>query len=315
MCAPNLIQRYQPGAGWGSTDEDHLLPEDRAPLTGASGAETIDDLDDIEPSALGPPAYRWDDEGREDGNGGAQEGGWSVGPWTYAETFHKLSRELPRMSSVSHLPSTPGGRSPRPPLSQKHSNGVRSRVWWRVMVIAEGNRQGSDGARPSAGGGEGRTGRRESAGSVRRKVPHAASPSGAAGLGDRGDDRIRVPLERLQRAAVVGPSTFVVELEIESSDGTQGVWRQATLVVGPCDAPRLGSLLVERAATSLPRSSLGHLVGIARKLASAPPPLPPRPSQRGRGGSGFGGTSAMGSGGFRLRRGGFGGHLCGGLPL
>lgn len=59
----SINQRYQPGADWGSSDEDHLLPEDRAPLTGASGMYPIDDLDDISPSTLGP-SYCWEGSSR-----------------------------------------------------------------------------------------------------------------------------------------------------------------------------------------------------------------------------------------------------------
>lgn len=121
--------------------------------------------------------------------------------------------------------------------------------------------------------------RRESVGSVRRKVPHSVTPVDASIQGGSSGDRIRVPLERLQRAAVVGPSTLLVEIEGGMFGGVS--WRAATLVVGPCDAPRLGSLLVERAATSLPRESLRRIVGRARRLAIAPPPLPPRPSGKG----------------------------------
>lgn len=290
MVLSSVRQRYQPGAGWGSTDEDHLLPEDRAPLTGASGADPIDDLDDIEPSALGHPPYRWEDEGASNNSGGAQEGGWNAGPWIYAESFDSIPRDLPRMAPVPSTPHrrSPSGTKPLPPTPQtptrssfNRTGGVRSRVWWRTMVIA----QSGDGMvnRLGAGrAGDRRMMRRESAGSVRRKVPHSVTPGGAASAGGSGGDRIRIPLERLRRAAVVGPSTLLVELEVAECGVFGGVaWRAATLVVGPCDAPRLGSLLVERAATSLPRESLREIVGRARRLAIAPPPLPPRPSGKG----------------------------------
>ena len=135
----------------------------------------------------------------------------------------------------------------------------------------------------SKGGGS----RRESAACGRRKVPHVvmnsnfSSEAGVAGGG--GGDRVRVPLERLKRAAVVGPNTLIVELEME---GLGGRWQPATLVVGPCDAARLGSLMVERVAMASPRVALGRVIRKARELVDAPPPLPPRPSVKdmGRGG-------------------------------
>lgn len=283
-----LHQRYQPGAGWGSTDEDHLLPEDRAPLTGASGLHAIDDLDDIEPSSLGPPSYRWEDEGIHTIDEGFGEG-WNAGPWTYAEMFEAISADLPRtaarpassVSASSRGPKSPKA-SPRPP--PKRPAGVRSRVWWRVMVAADEG-MGRKVTRGSRG---------ESLAVGRRKVPHAAVASGggaAAGGVAKGrmGDRIRVPLEKLRRAVVVGPNTLVVELEV----GGGGEWRPATLVVGPCDAARLGSLLIERAATAKPRAALGQVVRKARRLAN-PPPLPPRPGGRNLGSSaGSGGVGAV----------------------
>ncbi|CAM9346290.1 unnamed protein product, partial [Scytosiphon promiscuus] len=129
--------------------------------------------------------------------------------------------------------------------------------------------------------------RRESVVVGRRKVPHATTASGdvKGGGGNGAGDRIRVPLERLKRAVVAGPNTLIIELEVE---GGGGRWTPATLVVGPCDAPRLGSLLVERAVTAVPRRSLGQVVRRARRLNNKPPPLPPRPSGKGLGSNGGG---------------------------
>lgn len=291
---PPLQQRYQPGAGWGSTDEDHLLPEDRAPLTGASGIHAIDDLDDIDPSSLGgaPPGYRWEDE--DPNHDDAFADGWNSGPWTYAESFGSLPPEL--KLAATGLPLGRGGRgagagsgvpvSPPPPPPDRPA-GVRSRAWWRCMVVAD---DGSGGFETS-GSRVVSMGRRKSSVAVgRRKVPHAATTtttsSSKGGGGNGAGDRIRVPLERLKRAVVAGPNTLIVDLEVEEAAAGGAGWRPATLVVGPCDAPRLGSLLVERASTAIPRRSLGQVVRRARKLANKPPPLPPRPSAKGLGSNG-----------------------------
>lgn len=279
---PSREQRYQPGAGWGSSDEDHLLPEDRAPLTGASGVHAIDDLDDIDPSSLGPPGYRWEDE--DPNHDDAFADGWNAGPWTYAESFETLPSELKRSPGGPALPLLSGGgggssrllpRSPPPPPPDRPA-GVRARLWWRSMVVADsGGAVGAVGSRVVST--ERR--RKDSVAVGRRKVPHATALTGAGLRGGPGaGDRIRVPLDRLKRAAVVGPNTLIIELEVE---GQGGGWVPGTLVVGPCDAPRLGSLLVERAATALPRRSLGQVVRRARKLSTKPPPLPPRPGGKG----------------------------------
>lgn len=166
------------------------------------------------------------------------------------------------------VPKTP------PPPPPDRPGGVRSRVWWRSMVVADSGVGGLDtgGSRVVSMGR-----RRESVVVGRRKVPHATKSSDASKSGD--GDRMRVPLERLKRAVVAGPNTLIVELEVEE----RGAWSPATLVVGPCDAPRLGSLLVERAVTELPRRSLGQVVRRARRLNNKPPPLPPRPSGKGLG--------------------------------
>lgn len=161
----------------------------------------------------------------------------------------------------------------------------------------------------TSGGGHRRdsTGVLVKAGPSRRKLPHTAMMSssstvakgvggrgptaGAAGSGRGVGDRRHVPLDRLKRVAVIGPNTLIVELEVEvkGSNGG-GEWEPATLVIGPCDAPRFGSLLAERVATVAPRRALGQVVRKARKLAAlGPPPLPPRPSGRGLGGAGGGG--------------------------
>ena len=252
----------------------------------------IDDLDDIDPSSLGPPGYRWEDE--DPNHDDAFADGWNAGPWTYAESFETLPTELKR-SAGPPMPLTGGGgggggsrllpKSPPPPPPDRPA-GVRSRLWWRTMVVADsGGAVGTVGSRVVSMGR-----RRDSVAVGRRKVPHATTLAGAgngsgsgsgSGSGGHGaGDRIRVPLDRLKRAAVVGPNTLIVELEVEDRGGQ---WRPATLVVGPCDAPRLGSLLVERAATALPRKSLGQVVRRARKLLTKPPPLPPRPSGKGLG--------------------------------
>lgn len=289
-------QRFQPGAGWGSSDEDHLLPEDRAPLTGASGVHAIDDLDDIDPSSLQPSSYQWEDENPLINT---HEEGWNAGPWVYADKFEAMSAELPYVADAPvPAPAVAGPGTPPPPPPDRPA-GVRSRAWWRAMVLAD-----ETGGRVTRG-----VPKRESVACGRRKVPHVATSNssgnsdsqsgggGGSGAGKGLEDRIRVPLERLKRAAVVGPNTLIVELEVESRGGN---WRTATLVVGPCDAPRLGSLLVERAATALPRAALGQVVKRARKLASKPPPLPPRPGgargvPHGGGGSGSaaGGSARM----------------------
>ena len=304
------MQRYQPGAGWGSTDEDHLLPEDRAPLSDSSGLHAIDDLDDIEPSSLGGTGvggYLWECLG---GDGDAaknvlkldeeeEEEGWSVGEWAYAEDFDMV-KVGPAPPLLLKQPAKGGGSTPLalPPSSSKPVRaGVRSRLWWRVMIpddggaAAKASRSRASSGRMSRGGS-----RRESAACGRRKVPHAvlnsnySSETGVSGGGGKGGggDRVRVPLERLKRAAVVGPNTLIVELEIE---GLGGRWWPATLVVGPCDAARLGSLLVERVAMAAPRVALGKVIRKARELADAPPPLPPRPSVKGMGGGGGTGAS------------------------
>ncbi|CAN0376845.1 unnamed protein product, partial [Ectocarpus fasciculatus] len=179
--------------------------------------------------------------------------------------------------------------SPPPPPPDRPA-GVRSRAWWRCMVVADDGSGGfgTSGSRVVS------MGRRKSSVAVgRRKVPHAATTTTAAsssnGGGNGAGDRIRVPLERLKRAVVAGPNTLIVDLEVEEAAAAGGAgWRPATLVVGPCDAPRLGSLLVERALTAIPRRSLGQVVRRARKLANKPPPLPPRPSARGLGSNGGG---------------------------
>lgn len=294
-----IVQRYQPGAGWGSSDEDHLLPEDRAPLTGASGVHAIDDLDDISPSSLGS-AYCWEgEEGDGDEEGDEDEGGWNAGPWTYAERFAELPEQLPRAASPALL-TTDLGSSPKspPPPPPDRPAGVRSRVWWRAMVVARGANVSM--GRASSGGS--RSSRRDSSGFYtgphpRRKVPHTAMSSspggGGQGAAGRGD-RIRVPLDKLRRAAVVGPSTLIVELDVEAkiTGGVAGGgWQPATLIIGPCDAPRLGSLLAERTATAPARTALGQVVRRAKKLADRPPPLPPRPSARRIGADGGSGRS------------------------
>lgn len=271
---PSFSQRYQAGAGWGSSDEDHLLPEDRAPLTGASGIHNIEDLDDISPFSLGS-AYRW--QGEEDDEDDAD---WSAGPWTYAERFSELPLELPR-GSVASADSAPG--SP-PPLPPDRPAGVRSRVWWRVMIAGHPghlSRACSDGRKSSRG---------ESAAPLgqpsRRKVPHAAISSGAGGrAGGVTGERIRLPLDRLRRAAVIGPSTLIVELDVDVNrpgllQGAGHEVQPATLIIGPCDAPRFGSLLAERTATANARTALGQVVRKAKKAALGPPPLPPRPGMK-----------------------------------
>ncbi|CAN0110384.1 unnamed protein product, partial [Laminaria digitata] len=186
--------------------------------------------------------------------------------------------------------------------------GVRSRLWSRVMVVDDGGAAAAA-SRAGSSGRMSRGARRESAACGRRKVPHAAIMNsnfssaggiggggggrGSGGGGGGGGDRVRVPLERLKRAAVVGPNTLIVELEMEGlGGGDGGRWRPATLVVGPCDAARLGSLLVERVAMAEPRVALGRVIRKARELVDAPPPLPPRPSVKGIGGGGGGGGGA-----------------------
>lgn len=296
-------QRYQPGAGWGSTDEDHLLPEDRAPLTGASGIHAIDDLDDIDPSSLGgpPPGYRWEDE--DPNHDDAFADGWNSGPWTYAESFGSLPPDL-KLTAATRPPPLPLGSdrgagagpgvpvSPPPPPPDRPA-GVRSRAWWRCMVVAD---DGSGGFETSGSRVVSMGRRKPSVAVGRRKVPHAATTTTTASSpndgGNGSGDRIRVPLERLKRAVVAGPNTLIVDLEVEEAVAGGRAWRPATLVVGPCDAPRLGSLLVERALTAIPRRSLGQVVRRARKLASKPPPLPPRPSAKGLGSNGGGGSGA-----------------------
>lgn len=256
----------------------------------------IDDLDDIDPSSLGPPGYRWEDE--DPNHDDAFADGWNAGPWTYAESFETLPSELKR-SAGPPMPVTGGGGGgsrllpkSRPPPPPDRPAGVRSRLWWRTMVVADsGGAAGTVGSRVVSLGR-----RRDSVAVGRRKVPHATTLAGGGngGGGSGGHsagDRIRVPLDRLKRAAVVGPNTLIIELEVE---GWGGEWRPATLVVGPCDAPRLGSLLVERAATALPRKSLGQVVRRVRKLLTKPPPLPPRPSGKGLG-SITGGGSEVGT--------------------
>ncbi|CAN0069507.1 unnamed protein product, partial [Ectocarpus sp. 4 AP-2014] len=183
--------------------------------------------------------------------------------------------------------------SPPPPPPPDRPAGVRSRAWWRCMVVADDGGGGFE----TSGSRVVSMGRRKSSVAVgRRKVPHAATTTTTAsspnGGGNGSGDRIRVPLERLKRAVVAGPNTLIVDLEVEEAAAGGRAWRPATLVVGPCDAPRLGSLLVERALTAIPRRSLGQVVRRARKLASKPPPLPPRPSAKGLGSNSGGGSGA-----------------------
>lgn len=270
----------------------------------------IDDLDDIDPSSLGhaPPGYRWEDE--DPNHDDAFADGWNAGPWTYAESFETLPSELRRSVGPPVLP-LPGGSSgsrllpmlPPPPPPDRPA-GVRSRLWWRSMVVAESGGAVGTGTVGSIGSRVVSMGRRRDSVAVgRRKVPHATTLAGAGNGGGGGSsghgagDRIRVPLDRLKRAVVVGPNTLIIELDVDTRGGE---WRPATLVVGPCDAPRLGSLLVERAATALPRQSLGQVVRRARKLATpakptktkTKPPLPPRPG----GGNALGSNSNGGGG-------------------
>ncbi|CAN0288232.1 unnamed protein product [Ectocarpus sp. 12 AP-2014] len=310
-------QRKKQPWGWGSGRKRHLRTSDPGRFSDAKGENRLH-VKLLEQARV-PAGWAWSapDWTIVAGDCPRDKDGWTYGTdgsfsslladrtsggWRPAEGDCRSVPEL-KLTAATGPPQLPLGRgragagagpgvpvSPPPPPPPDRPAGVRSRAWWRCMVVADDGSGGfgTSGSRVVS------MGRRKSSVAVgRRKVPHAAttkttttasSPDGGGGNGS--GDRIRVPLERLKRAVVAGPNTLIVDLEVEESAAGGRAWRPATLVVGPCDAPRLGSLLVERALTAIPRRSLGQVVRRARKLASRPPPLPPRPSAKGLGSNG-----------------------------
>ncbi|CAM9641161.1 unnamed protein product, partial [Discosporangium mesarthrocarpum] len=202
----------------------------------------------------------------------------------------KSSRTTPsnRAFFGETTPAPPPSTRPPMPVRQDTQAGVRSRCWTRRLIPDANNRQGGGDMRGGTGGMRGGQGApvtpprpRQIPQASRRKSGEMMGPPRGGGSGEALGGRLSVPPDRLGCAVVVNRSTLIVEMEVlesnDDDDDGSTRWRPATLVIGPCDAPRLGSLLAERVAVAKARLAVGHSSwrcrGVMQDLARVMPPM------------------------------------------
>jgi len=82
----------------------------------------------------------------------------------------------------------------------------------------------------------------------------------------KSEQAIHISFDNVIRCVLISPDTLAIEVNIKSDDGSND--RLATLVVGPCMAEKLGSLLVERVSMLTTRSAIQNMVLKLRTPAS-----------------------------------------------
>ncbi|CAM9621739.1 unnamed protein product, partial [Phaeothamnion confervicola] len=277
-------QRKHPVLGWGNKWR-HLSRTDPARFADATGLQALPVklLDDVQPLAgwhWASPAWEcigdWY-QGRGSfsalaqsfgqGKGSATTGNssvrrrlwrralqlpaaWRQEAWRYADEFVKFPAD--------------GATGGPPQLPPRQPTGVRRRRWVCLLqpTAAADFLDEALFARKSP-----RRSHRSSTGSV-MTASGLATPVGGAGT----DAELRLALGGVRQVCALSCNTLLVSWEPPDDGGPPGrrlLPTAVTLVVGPCDAGELGSLLLERINVLGLRASLSHMLQNSQQLSVA----------------------------------------------